>query len=331
MDVEHGLHERRLLHRAGFVPHLERSQRRENISMPWRDSIVPHQYTEPTRRKRRRNDGEAYGYASSLLYMPFWNRQLQFMEDNLTNLSRIHVEDELSYRENDDGTARIVNYCFASDEYRKIRMTYYDAGDKTQVFNSLWYPALRYDAPVVGIDLLAFNRRSDTNDTTGIQGKYLSVIDFQPIHDNENDGSSMRAFSNALGDIRNDYPSLQGKMSARFYDEKRHFSSGMLFGRDENEDFVDAELFPAFERSMQAHLKMLRALPPDDDNAKHVLSGQATYDSYSSVRDPAMALFSKMFGEKWATSYVYDFLFDLSDVNSVKREVDLITKARSSK
>ena len=209
-------------------------------------------------------------------------------------------------------------------------MTYYDAGDKTQVFNSLWYPALRYDAPVVGIDLLAFNRRSESN-TTGIQGKYLSVIDFQPIHDKENVGSSMTAFSNALGDIRNDYPSLQGKMSARFYDEKRHFSSEMLFGRDEKEDFVDEELFPAFERSMQAHLKMLRALPSDDDNAKHVLSGQASYDSYSSVRDPAMTLFTKMFGEDWANSYVYDFLFDLSNVNSVKREVDLIAKARSSK
>lgn len=44
-----------------------------------------------------------------------------------------------------------------------------------------------------------------------------------------------------------------------------------------------------------------------------------------------MALFTKMFGEEWANSYVYDFLFDLSDVNSLKREVDLITKARSSK
>jgi 15,16-dihydrobiliverdin:ferredoxin oxidoreductase len=209
-------------------------------------------------------------------------------------------------------------------------MTYYDAGDKTQVFNSLWYPALRYDAPVIGIDLLAFNRRSDTN-TTGIQGKYLSVIDFQPIHDEGNDGSSIRAFSNALGDIRDDYPSLQGKMSARFYDEKRHFSSRMLFGRGEKEDFVDAELFPAFERSMQAHLKVLRALSSSDDNVKRVLSGQASYDSYSSVRDPAMAMFTKMFGENWSRGYVYDFLFDLSNVNSVKREVDLIAKTRSSK
>jgi len=326
MDVEHGLHERRLLQRLGFVSHLEGSQRRDSLSMPWRESILPHQYTEPaTRRKRRRNNDEVF--ASSLLYMPFWNQQLQFMEDNLTNLRRVHVEDELSYQENEDGTARIVNYCFASDEYRKIRMTYYDAGDKTQVFNSLWYPALRYDAPVVGIDLLAFNRQPDA-DMNGIRGKYLSVVDYQPIHET-NDDSSITPFSNALGDIRNDYPSLQGKMSARFYDEKRHFSSGMLFGRCEKEDFVDEELFPAFERSMVAHLKLLQAMPSDDGNTKSVLSGQASYDSYSSVRDPAMALFTKMFGEEWATRYVYDFLFSLSEREAVKKEVDLIAKARS--
>jgi len=326
MDVEHGLHERRLLQRLGFVSHLEGSQRRDSLSMPWRESILPHQYTEPaTRRKRRRNNDEVF--ASSLLYMPFWNQQLQFMEDNLTNLRRVHVEDELSYQENEDGTARIVNYCFASDEYRKIRMTYYDAGDKTQVFNSLWYPALRYDAPVVGIDLLAFNRQPDV-DMNGIRGKYLSVVDYQPIHET-NDDSSITPFSNALGDIRNDYPSLQGKMSARFYDEKRHFSSGMLFGRCEKEDFVDGELFPAFERSMVAHLKLLQAMPSDDGNTKSVLSGQASYDSYSSVRDPAMALFTKMFGEEWATRYVYDFLFSLSEREAVKKEVDLIAKARS--
>ena len=301
-------------------------------SMPWKESITPHQYTQPIKRqrKRRRNANASDGNeasSSSLLYMPFWNRQLQFMEDNLTNLRRVPVEEELSYRENGDGTARIVNFCYASDEYRKIRMTYYDAGDKTQVFNSLWYPDPKYDAPVVGIDLLAFNRRSNGS---GIHGKYLSVIDFQPIHDDDSN-SSMRKFSTALGNIRDDYPSLQGKMSTRFYDETRHFSSGMVFGRCDAEDFVEKELFPAFERSLQSHLDLLRSMPSDDGNAKSVLNGQAAYDSYSSVRDPAMALFTKMFGEAWAQRYVFDFLFDLADGSSVKREVDLIARTRRSK
>ena len=335
MDVEHGLHERRLWQRVGLDRHAV-------PSMPWKESITPHQYTLPIRRRQRKRRRSANGNtseeieassSSSLLYMPFWNRQLQFMQDNLTNLRQVPVEEELSYRENGDGTARIVNHCYASDEYRKIRMTYYDAGDKTQVFNSLWYPDPRYDAPVVGIDLLAFNRRPDDSGMeAGIQGKYLSVIDFQPIHeDNSKSGTDVKKFSNALGTIRNDYPSLQGKMSARFYDEKRHFSSGMVFGRCDTEDFVDEELLPAFERSMQAHLDLLRAMPPDDGNANSVLGGQAAYDSYSSVRDPAMALFTKMFGKDWANRYVFDFLFDLADASCVKREVDLIARSPSNK
>ena len=326
MDVAHGLHERRLLQRA---PVQGTRRNGAGNAMPWKESIIPQQYTPPlTGRKRRRNNE-----ASSLLYMPFWNQQLQFMEENLTNLRQVSVEKELSYRENADGTARIVNHCYASDEYRKIRMTYYDAGDRTQVFNSLWYPDPRYDAPVVGIDLLAFNRRADDSDVNGIQGKYLSVIDYQPIHDERNGDSSggMTKFSDALGNIRDDFPSLQGKMSARFYDEKRHFSSGMLFGRCDTEAFVDEELFPAFERSMQAHLDLLRAIPSEAGSTEAVLNGQAAYDSYSSVRDPAMALFSKMFGGEWAHRYVYDFLFDLADVSSVRREVDLIARTRSRK
>ena len=332
MDMEHGLHERRLLQRDGFDHHIDASRRYAVTGMPWKESITPHQYTQPIRRqrKRRRNTNENEASSSSLLYMPFWDRQLQFMEDNLTNLRRVPVEEELSYRENGDGTARIVNHCYASDEYRKIRMTYYDAGDKTQVFNSLWYPDPKYDTPVVGIDLLAFNRRSDGSGINGgIQGKYLSVVDYQPIHDDDsNSGINMTKFSTALGNIRNDYPSLQGKMSARFYDETRHFSSGMLFGRCATEDFVDEELFPAFERSMQSHLDLLRSIPSDDGNTKSVLNGQAAYDSYSSVRDPAMALFTKMFGKAWAQRYVFDFLFDLADRSSVQREVDLIARTR---
>ena len=237
MDVEHGLHERRLLQRVGFDHRINTSRRRDAVtSMPWKESITPHQYTQPIRRqrKRRRNTNasdENEASSTCLLYMPFWNRQLQFVEDNLTNLRRVPVEEELSYRENGDGTARIVNFCYASDEYRKIRMTYYDAGDKTQVFNSLWYPDPKYDAPVVGIDLLAFNRRSSGSGIDGgIQGKYLSVIDYQPIHDESNSGTSMTKFSTALGNIRNDYPSLQGKCLQGFMTRNGIFRTGCSLG-----------------------------------------------------------------------------------------------------
>ena len=70
---------------------------------------------------------------------------------------------------------RVANLLFSSSHFRKVSLTYYDAGPQGQVFNCLWYPELDYDLPVLGIDLLQFNA-----------GKYhLTVIDFQPIHERD--------------------------------------------------------------------------------------------------------------------------------------------------
>ena len=59
-----------------------------------------------------------------------------------------------------------MNKCYKSDEYRKIRMTYYDTGDNTQVFNSVWYLDPKYNLLVLGIDILTFNCN-----------KYLAIVD----------------------------------------------------------------------------------------------------------------------------------------------------------
>ena len=53
-------------------------------------------------------------------------------------------------------------------------MTYYDAGQDTQVFNSLWYPRAELgDLPLLGIDLIQF------------KDKYLVVVDFQPLNEKQ--------------------------------------------------------------------------------------------------------------------------------------------------
>merc|ERR1712095_71662 len=111
--------------------------------------------------------------------------------------------------------SRIVNLCVSSNEYRKIRMTYYDAGDNTQVFNSVWYPDPAYNLPVLGIDLLAFNRK-----------KYLAVVDFQPLYQDEDKHAS--TYEHLLAPMKEKYDSLKGRMSSKFYDETQFFSKEML-------------------------------------------------------------------------------------------------------
>jgi len=253
--------------------------------MPWKSSI----------------DSEVEG---ELLYMPFWEWQMDFMEEHLTDLQVVECKNEkdtdFSFNANEKKKAQIVNVCFSSKEYRKIRMTYYDAGDNTQVFNSVWYPDPEYNLPVLGIDLLAFNRK-----------KYLAIVDFQPIHDEEEDHAT--PYENLLKPIKEKYDSLKGRMSSKFYDETQHFSEQMLFARFDDESVISRDLFPAFQGYVETHLNLIRDTERNPQEKEMVLAKTKAYDTYSADRDPATGLFAAMYGKEWAEDFVHDFLFSMSE------------------
>jgi len=239
-----------------------------------------------------------------LLYMPFWEWQMDFMEENLTDLRVIECTNEkgtdFSFNANEKKKARIVNVCFSSKEYSKIRMTYYDAGDTTQVYNAVWYPNPEYNLPVLGIDLLAFNRK-----------KYLAIVDFQPIHDEEKDHAA--TYEHLLKPIKEQYDSLKGRMSSKFYDETQHFSEQMLFARFDDESVIEQDLFPAFQGYVETHLDLIRSTEAQPEEADMVTSKIKAYDTYSADRDPATGLFAAMYGKEWAEDFVHDFLFATSE------------------
>lgn len=255
--------------------------------MPWKASI----------------DSKAF-QGEELLYMPFWEWHINFLRENLTDLKVIPCTNnenvDFHYKENKDKKARIVNLCLSSREYRKIRLTYYDAGDNTQVFNAVLYPDPKFNLPILGIDLLAFNRK-----------KYLAIVDFQPLHQDESEHDF--EFSHILAPIKDTYQNLKGRMSSKFYDETQFFSDQMLFSRFEDESIVLNELFPAFQQYVQTHLALIRQCGNGSADPKHVLERQRAYDIYSAERDPATGLFTAMFGHDWAMSFVHDFLFSMSE------------------
>ena len=253
--------------------------------MPWSDTIGISNEENP------------------LLYMPFWEWQMEHMKESLTNLRPDECAmSEFGYNENLDKKARIINQCYTCDEYRKIRMTYYDAGDNTQVFNSVWYPDPKYNLPVLGIDLLAFNRK-----------KYLAIVDFQPLYEDEEDHAT--TFEHRMKPIKDQYESLKGRMSSKFYDETKFFSQEMLFARFDKENVVTKDLFPAFKRYVNLHNKILRDTTEEESKEaqRQVMKRQQAYDTYSAERDPATGLFATMFGKEWANDFVFDFLFSLSE------------------
>jgi len=258
-----------------------------SITMPWKESIDTTQ---------------------ELTFMPFWEYQIDFLKSNLSDLKVLPVSNkdgtqDFSMAESPKG-ARIANLCLSSNEFRKIRMTYYDAGQQTQVFNSLWYPDPKFNLPILGVDLLQFNGGK----------KNLVVIDFQPIQGNIDDRQPHENYDQFIKAIRDKYPSLQGKMSDNFYDENQFFSKGMLFSRfdQDSHEIVSKDLWPAYQQSLQAYLKLIQSTEEKEEEQDQVLANQREYDIYSANRDPAIHLLKGKFGNEWATEFVHEFLFDLS-------------------
>jgi len=303
--------------------------------MPWKSSIDDVGYINP------------YDKDGGLFYMPFWEWQREFMQNNLTNLQWIptvgnqqEVPVDLTYVDNIKKKKRMITLCFESDEYRLIRMTYLDGGLASQVFTSLWYP--RTNLPVLGIDLLQFQN----------QTRHLTVVDMQPIHPHEEDHDL--PYVHLLEPIRNLYPRLQHRMTKSFYDENQFFSSQMLLGRGKEDDddngeggggpdYVWEELFPAYQSYVETHLSLVQQTlqggsvdqPQQQEvhgrthnhqdsllsssssrERNQVLSRHKAYDDYSSVRDPAHGLLKALFGGQYADAFVYEVLFPLSSEDS---------------
>jgi len=315
------------------------------------------------------------GNDTPLLYKSYYDWHLVFLQEHLTNLIELKCTTEtnegdvelqtrldFSCKENLDRPARIFNQCFQSDEFRKIRMTYYDAGPRCQVFNALWYPNYDCDLPVLGIDLLAFNgrKKKENSDSTRSEWKFLTIMDWQPIlpdkeqqrdHSQLKNGSTRdRTYEHEIMEpIRSKYPNLQGEKSDRFYESDEFFSSNMMYGRYENSDILENELYPAFQEYVTAYTKLVqkesstpeRNMDIDDGRLEDIQTAISDFDTFNARRDPAKAMFAKVFGKEWAEEFVHGFLFSDSlrdddesvaqhhDMNTLRRELKIVSDSNN--
>lgn len=238
-----------------------------------------------------------------LTYMPLLKQQLQLMKD--LGFKQEEVDVDMSLQTSKTKPGKIGNLQFSGGIFRKIRITYFDAGEGVQVFNTLWYPKYEYDIPMLGIDLISLGLN-----------RVLNVMDFQPIHPTEEYSAK---YIDHLSAIKQKYSDLQGVLSGKIYDDTQFFSKQMLFGRFKDEKSIKKQVFPAFEEYMNAYVELSkRAVPNDDPDAMRVIQQrQQQYDIYSALKDPAVGLFDAYFGKEWSHSFVHKFLFELSTTPTV--------------
>lgn len=68
-----------------------------------------------------------------LSYMPMLNLMLDKMKN--MKMNEVTLDEKFQYCESNVKPAKIGNLCFENEFYRKIRITYFDAGDSVQVTN----------------------------------------------------------------------------------------------------------------------------------------------------------------------------------------------------
>ncbi len=232
------------------------------------------------------------------MFQPF----KEYLEEELFNrfdLQSRPIPAGLEYNVSDRGKnkATIQSWCYQSAELRKIRYTYIDAGEMSQVFNSVIYPNHNYDIPLLGIDFLSFGKK-----------KILVVLDFQPLF---RDRAYQDKYIEPMREIRDKYNELAQNLEMKFYDANQYFSKYLLFAKTDAETVV-TRLFPAYQEYMQLYWQMLESAQPltKEEDIQRIVQAQKHYDQYSAERDPAHGLFSSYFGKEWSNRFLYEFLFE---------------------
>lgn len=232
------------------------------------------------------------------MYQPFLEHLRQELFARFA-LEALPIPAGLDYQLSERGRQRttIQSWCYRSAELRKARYTYIDGGEAAQVFNSVIYPAYQYDLPLLGIDLLSFNRK-----------KILVVLDFQPLFRDE---AYLSRHIEPMREIYERYSDLAQPFEMKFYDANQYFSRYLLFARVGDPDLVATRVFSAYKDYLDLYWQMLAAAKPLEhpEAVQRVTCAHRDYDQYSAERDPASGLFSSYFGHEWAERFLYKFLF----------------------
>ncbi len=232
------------------------------------------------------------------MYTPF----LQYLETLLNqrfSLSPRPIPEGLEHCVSERGRcpATIQSWCYQCSELRKIRYTYIDAGETSQILNSVIYPNYHFDVPLLGVDFLSFGKV-----------KNLIVMDFQPLFQNE---EYLKKYIYPLQTLHERYPDLCQDLEMKFYDANQYFSQYLLFAKTDA-NTVKTRVFEAFKDYLQLYCQLIDDAKPltQPQDIQRVVQAQKDYDQYSAERDPASGLFSSYFGHDWSERFLHEFLFE---------------------
>ena len=215
------------------------------------------------------------------------------------NFNKVILPSKFVRHKNNDSGYVIKNWLYQSSEFRKWRITILDGGGKIQVFNTVAYPVFSNERPILGVDILWFGKSK----------KFLAVLDFQPLIQNNN---YLKAYCSSLEILKKKFSDFDNEKMKNIYDANRFFSPWVIICRGSNLNF-EKDLNNLFTLFLEDYFLMQdKHLTNQFLNFEEVKKKHIEYDQYSSSKDPADKLFKTFFGNEWTNTFIKDFLFTLS-------------------
>ena len=160
-----------------------------------------------------------------------WTEHMRWLfcrlDDAIGPLEPVPIPPELASASN-PGKARAETWVYASPTARRVRFTYVDAGEESQILNVVVYPDPDPvgdfpnhlgDAPLLGVDLLSLAKGRNV----------LLGVDLQPL---SREPAYLDRYVDRLAEIRDELSDVGLAVpSERFYEDALFFSPAMLFAR----------------------------------------------------------------------------------------------------
>lgn len=238
------------------------------------------------------------------LYQPFLERAIAILQSRL-DLKPYPIPAGFERKEGVMGKGKkqepvLTNsHGFKSDKLRQIRAAHVQGGSSLQVLNFVIFPALNYDLPFFGADLVT------------LPGGHLIAIDMQPLF------SQNKAYQAKYSQpIMQMFHSYQQDLpwGGDFPEEaKQYFSPAFLWTRPSQTEVVKNQVFAAFCDYLNAYLDFVERAEEVENERQlsAILKAQKSYSDYRAEKDPARGMLTRLYGSEWTEEYIHGFLFDL--------------------
>ncbi len=191
---------------------------------------------------------------------------------------KVNVPSEFSEYVSQKGNCKVNSWLWDVPEFRRWRVTRLDAGERLQVLNSVAYPHYQVDMPIMGIDLLWFEKKQ----------KLVAILDFQPLVQEQ---EYFDRYFDGLKRLKQYFTLFNSDIKSNIYDPNKYFSPWALFCKGGNYEAnnILPKVFSSFLKCYWENLDLSKA-KKNKIKSEEVRLLHIDYDKYSAEKDPAHGL-----------------------------------------